>query len=111
MRVSCGKKRPRPSAATRSSRAFERPEKKRACARTSTGFSLLLANNLSELGELIFLHEHGVLGPRVFARAHVVAVVGETLLDDRHQVDVDLDRKSTRLNSSHQIISYAVFCL
>src|SRR5258708_18172089 len=26
-------------------------------------------------------------------------------------VDVVLDRKSTRLNSSHQIISYAVFCL
>src|SRR5438552_11808550 len=25
--------------------------------------------------------------------------------------DQDLDRKSTRLNSSHQIISYAVFCL
>src|SRR5947208_9883261 len=24
---------------------------------------------------------------------------------------VNLDRKSTRLNSSHQIISYAVFCL
>src|SRR5258708_10898391 len=24
---------------------------------------------------------------------------------------VQLDRKSTRLNSSHQIISYAVFCL
>ena len=24
---------------------------------------------------------------------------------------VDLDRKSTRLNSSHQLISYAVFCL
>src|SRR5258708_14055474 len=25
--------------------------------------------------------------------------------------DRDADRKSTRLNSSHQIISYAVFCL
>src|SRR5258708_30515790 len=25
--------------------------------------------------------------------------------------DASLDRKSTRLNSSHQIISYAVFCL
>src|SRR5258708_18269158 len=25
--------------------------------------------------------------------------------------EVSLDRKSTRLNSSHQIISYAVFCL
>src|SRR5258708_18859923 len=26
-------------------------------------------------------------------------------------IAVKLDRKSTRLNSSHQIISYAVFCL
>src|SRR5574341_126008 len=30
-------------------------------------------------------------------------------LSDRRQVGVD--RKSTRLNSSHQLISYAVFCL
>src|SRR5947208_6800896 len=29
----------------------------------------------------------------------------------RHLVEIDEDRKSTRLNSSHQIISYAVFCL
>src|SRR5947208_9989725 len=32
----------------------------------------------------------------------------------RHEVEKELtgkDRKSTRLNSSHQIISYAVFCL
>src|SRR5258708_25669560 len=28
-----------------------------------------------------------------------------------HEVLEILDRKSTRLNSSHQIISYAVFCL
>src|SRR5690625_7176314 len=27
------------------------------------------------------------------------------------QIDGDLDRKSTRLNSSHVAISYAVFCL
>src|SRR2546426_9164540 len=26
-------------------------------------------------------------------------------------VEIDLDRKSTRLNSSHLVISYAVFCL
>src|SRR5258708_29786950 len=32
--------------------------------------------------------------------------------DERHPPrHVLLDRKSTRLNSSHQIISYAVFCL
>src|SRR5688572_16490869 len=29
----------------------------------------------------------------------------------RHLVDTFLDRKSTRLNSSHSQISYAVFCL
>src|SRR5207244_5531194 len=29
----------------------------------------------------------------------------------RHMTGRGLDRKSTRLNSSHQIISYAVFCL
>src|SRR5258708_18371747 len=28
-----------------------------------------------------------------------------------HFMKVAIDRKSTRLNSSHQIISYAVFCL
>src|SRR5258708_26307309 len=35
-------------------------------------------------------------------------------LPDRSVVSIqalDRDRKSTRLNSSHQIISYAVFCL
>src|SRR5207244_12873583 len=37
---------------------------------------------------------------------HVVAVPAPEL---RHRARVD--RKSTRLNSSHQIISYAVFCL
>src|SRR3712207_8382757 len=32
-------------------------------------------------------------------------------LDDRHDQRAALDRKSTRLNSSHANISYAVFCL
>src|SRR2546430_12020712 len=37
--------------------------------------------------------------------------VGTSRFDERgHQVDVG-DRKSTRLNSSHSQISYAVFCL
>src|SRR5258708_14652094 len=37
------------------------------------------------------------------------AVVGEDAAQVR--VAAEEDRKSTRLNSSHQIISYAVFCL
>src|SRR2546427_2062807 len=32
-------------------------------------------------------------------------------LNDNAQEAADLDRKSTRLNSSHSQISYAVFCL
>src|SRR2546426_8801599 len=32
-------------------------------------------------------------------------------LSGRHAVIVHPDRKSTRLNSSHLVISYAVFCL
>src|SRR5947208_4901996 len=36
----------------------------------------------------------------------------DTVLEDRNRFQPrGLDRKSTRLNSSHQIISYAVFCL
>src|SRR5437764_13171368 len=30
---------------------------------------------------------------------------------DEHDADAERDRKSTRLNSSHRCISYAVFCL
>src|SRR3712207_7193809 len=46
--------------------------------------------------------DDGVLRDDDDAVAYVVAVVGRVQL---------LDRKSTRLNSSHANISYAVFCL
>src|SRR2546422_1637197 len=42
--------------------------------------------------------------PRLFI---IVVVIPASRLDD----DDDEDRKSTRLNSSHGYISYAVFCL
>src|SRR5258708_10948460 len=44
----------------------------------------------------------------VIARVTVAAVAPGTRLVDYAKAQ---DRKSTRLNSSHQIISYAVFCL
>src|SRR5256885_9463567 len=61
--------------------------------------------------------------PRGAARDLVLASEGDQLLDVRHRLlaceaggdrggVVGLrDRKSTRLNSSHLVISYAVFCL
>src|SRR5258708_25172683 len=40
-----------------------------------------------------------------------LASTGEIVLDTPYLENHSRDRKSTRLNSSHQIISYAVFCL
>src|SRR5438132_5887991 len=36
---------------------------------------------------------------------------GNRFAPHRHRLEVSSDRKSTRLNSSHTVISYAVFCL
>src|SRR5947209_9351914 len=38
-------------------------------------------------------------------------VAGDGVLGEDHATDERTDRKSTRLNSSHANISYAVFCL
>src|SRR5688572_32483358 len=51
----------------------------------------------------------GVEGESAGNAVEAVRVVGEDGL--RARCRVDLDRKSTRLNSSHSQISYAVFCL
>src|SRR5437588_11977922 len=40
-----------------------------------------------------------------------VDVIGLSILSGAHNAIVPRDRKSTRLNSSHTVISYAVFCL
>src|SRR5258708_23847146 len=45
---------------------------------------------------------------RQFAGARMDVSRGKRVPTERY---VHTDRKSTRLNSSHQIISYAVFCL
>src|SRR3712207_8441407 len=56
------------------------------------------------------------LAPRRHAELleHLAEVVGDRRLADEHRrrdLAVRRDRKSTRLNSSHANISYAVFCL
>src|SRR5256885_8761325 len=50
------------------------------------------------------LEDGGQIADRNALRQEVL----QHALDARHR---DLDRKSTRLNSSHLVISYAVFCL
>src|SRR3712207_8432205 len=63
------------------------------------------------------LHEQVVDNPRgdehaeSEARGRPGAHLAHVRVDHRAAVVVDEDRKSTRLNSSHANISYAVFCL
>src|SRR5258708_1596441 len=46
-----------------------------------------------------------------FGRGAAIAAAALAAAGDRRHYPGAIDRKSTRLNSSHQIISYAVFCL
>src|SRR5256885_10453327 len=52
-------------------------------------------------------------GGRLFAvlRGEGVEHLGSVLAEPRRRPAQRTDRKSTRLNSSHLVISYAVFCL
>src|SRR3712207_8236414 len=52
-----------------------------------------------------------VHGPRPLRRALVRITDGVSRADAERVAPVRQDRKSTRLNSSHANISYAVFCL
>src|SRR5438034_3638171 len=51
--------------------------------------------------ETIFTHH------RILLEGHARSIYGILWV----ALDLDQDRKSTRLNSSHTVISYAVFCL
>ena len=58
---------------------------------------------LNHSNRLIWIAEHHVY--------YEFICDNSTCPDTKHYVITGADRKSTRLNSSHQIISYAVFCL
>src|SRR5688572_32663982 len=59
---------------------------------------------------LVFLETRGVAGlVREPAPQSVLLLIGPP--GGFEEREVDADRKSTRLNSSHSQISYAVFCL
>src|SRR5437762_5419007 len=64
----------------------------------------------SDLKVSAFAERHGLAHD-----ANVVPGVQLEVLGFEHlgvaEMDIHLDRKSTRLNSSHRCISYAVFCL
>src|SRR2546428_2361088 len=55
--------------------------------------------------------EAALADPRLADDPDHLALAGERLLEGALEHPQLLDRKSTRLNSSHDQISYAVFCL
>src|SRR5439155_18957280 len=57
--------------------------------------------------------DHDIVSDPSFAQAEDMLVTARpAILDEKRQEGLSpLDRKSTRLNSSHVAISYAVFCL
>src|SRR5436305_14954176 len=74
-------------------------------AATTEIYTLSLHDALPILGRA---HGAGELLGRAAERKEAV---GGELLRDRRNPEHAIDRKSTRLNSSHVRISYAVFCL
>src|SRR5258708_23719415 len=67
-----------------------------------SGLMASTAYNVSEP-----LSHHTVIEARSTRRCAIMTVISPSTRGDHGH---DGDRKSTRLNSSHQIISYAVFC-
>src|SRR5690349_23728691 len=69
------------------------------------------------LGKRVLIHAGAVLGADGFGIARgrdgwvKVPQLGGVRVGDDCEIGANTDRKSTRLNSSHVEISYAVFCL
>src|SRR5690606_917419 len=60
---------------------------------------------MEDVGEMVQIADNRALD------AHLQLWEDDTIPDEQKPVGYILDRKSTRLNSSHVKISYAVFCL
>src|SRR3712207_8894915 len=65
----------------------------------------------AECGRCFLIQRQGCNHPRAAAPGFDLKAATELLQTQTHPGDPDPDRKSTRLNSSHANISYAVFCL
>src|SRR2546421_5491850 len=66
---------------------------------------------LVETGEIAELEELERSGaPQLVGFGRLLGLSPKRMLEIGHALEVTRDRKSTRLNSSHDQISYAVFC-
>src|SRR5256885_7916191 len=61
--------------------------------------------------QIVFQDPYGSLNPRLTVRQTLAEPLAIHHLARGADAERRIDRKSTRLNSSHLVISYAVFCL
>src|SRR5256885_13094332 len=85
---------------------IRRPPRSTLFPYTTLFRSSRLAEDLYSVGVKIPI---GPIAPGATARVTVPLYAGPQ--DQDHLKALEPDRKSTRLNSSHLVISYAVFCL
>src|SRR5438552_13687710 len=76
--------------------------------RSSAGNRMCMCASSEPQGEL---HASRRLNSRRSSSIASTSCTNTDATDNHHSQRSSKDRKSTRLNSSHQIISYAVFCL
>src|SRR5437762_8792214 len=81
--------------------------------RSVSGFALVVLGGEPELVTLLVLCDFAKALPMHSGILVPGQLTADRILDDHQLVGVGTleDRKSTRLNSSHRCISYAVFCL
>src|SRR5690625_4299269 len=92
----------------------ELPSYKGHTLMTTDGTTLLGADNKAGIAEIMTAVEYLINNPDIkHGKIRVAFTPDEEIGRGPHKFDVEKfkDRKSTRLNSSHVAISYAVFCL
>src|SRR3712207_8185994 len=81
----------------------------------SKTYGLMIANALTAFSGAILAQYQGFadigMGTGTIVIGLASIIIGETLFCGKARMKGTTDRKSTRLNSSHANISYAVFCL
>src|SRR3989442_10791757 len=71
-------------------------------------YTTLFRSLVGHVQQLHAAHGLELRADQVLARARAIGAIGQHLIGAQFE---SIDRKSTRLNSSHVRISYAVFCL
>src|SRR3989454_3290549 len=75
-------------------------------------YTTLFRSPWKDLGVELVLESTGRFTDRDAAAKHLSAGAKKVVISAPAKgEDITIDRKSTRLNSSHLVISYAVFCL